>query len=112
MSMATATAPSVAPSMPIDLAAYLPLKDCPKHLPRRAGGNRVSLATMYRWVLSGKLPAVRIGRAYFVHPDDLAAMARPCEPRAGMPSRTDRERRLNARERHTQEVLKRHGVIK
>lgn len=57
----------------------LSLTEAAKLLPSCRAGKRVHVATLYRWVLSGRLPAVKRGRYYFVRRADLDAMARPVE---------------------------------
>lgn len=66
------------------------LRDAAKRLPSHHAGKRVHMATLYRWIASGRLPAVRRGRWWFVRPEDLDALAVPYRhvtlPRAGRPS--------------------------
>jgi len=98
----------------IDLSNLIPLSQVPKLLPCSRPGCKVSLANVYRWVVSGALPAVKIGGRYFVHPDDLASMAQPVErPKAHEPARVmkaKRDREYQARQDRAMANLKRLGM--
>lgn len=93
----------------IDLSEWLTLKACADRLPRR-NGQRMSLAALYRWILSGKLPAVRIGRIYYVHPQDLADLAKPVEKRKRQAPLIGTSRAQRAMDRETDELLRKHGL--
>lgn len=64
------------------------LREAAKRLPSHRPGKRVHLATLYRWIFEGRLPAVRRGRWWFVRPQDLdglttavrpVQLAKPCQ---------------------------------
>lgn len=88
----------------------IPLKDACKLLPSGRAGKRVHLATLYRWVLSGKLPAVRRGRNYFVRREDLDALHKPVE----VVMREMRRRRVPqpsaATRAETERILREYGL--
>jgi excisionase family DNA binding protein len=85
--------------------------DIPQDLvtPREAARQlKVHLATIYRWILSGALPAWRRGQnRYMVSRAAVAAMLQPVRPHGPGPAT---RAQVNARNRHTEEVLRRHGL--
>lgn len=60
---------------------YISLSEAARRLPSPRAGKRTHISTLWRWVLSGKLPAVRRGRWYFVRVCDLEAMSQPVKIR-------------------------------
>ncbi len=40
----------------------------------------VARMTVYRWVRSGKLPAIQVGRAYRIDEDEVKRLLRPVAP--------------------------------
>jgi excisionase family DNA binding protein len=60
-----------------DLARLIPLRLVPQRLPPSPTGRPVCMRTLYRWLHAGRLPVVRIGRAYYVRPEDLERLAVP-----------------------------------
>lgn len=90
-------------------ADYIPLAEAARRLPSRIPGKRIASATVWRWVMQGKLPAIRIGRNYFVRPQDLEDyLVKPFEPAKPLPRCTSRQQRAN--DRWTEETLKRAGL--
>ncbi|MCS7234391.1 MAG: excisionase family DNA-binding protein [Armatimonadota bacterium] len=72
---------------------------------RRLGVTRL---TLYRYIRQGKLPATRQGRAYWVRPEDVAALRKALRPRrravrarrrAARPAAARRGRRVTRRTR-------------
>ena len=47
-------------------------------LPGSRPGRRLSLKSMYRWVMEGRLRGWRVGRTLLVSKGDVLALARPC----------------------------------
>ncbi len=93
-----------------DVSGLLSLRACAERLPRRPDGEKICLATLYRWVRTGKLPAVKIGKSYYVHPEDLADMARPVEVRQRVAPDVPSTRAQRAWEKEREEILRRHGL--
>jgi excisionase family DNA binding protein len=69
------------------------LADAAKLLPSHRPGRHVHLSTLYRWIESGRLPAVRRGRWFFVRRRDLAALSKPVGK--AKPSRAKKARSSN-----------------
>lgn len=78
--------------------------------PREAAARLgCSTATVYRWILSGKLPAVtRGGTRYLVRPADVLALLTPVRPARVV--RPARKRGQKLRERRAREVLRAAGL--
>jgi hypothetical protein len=94
------------------LAGLIALRDVPRLLPMRAG-KRICIKTLYRWVFSGRLPAVKIGNSYYITPQALAELARPVElpaPRPRQLSSRQQEAALARQREWTQQVLKKAGL--
>lgn len=49
----------------------IPIKRLPDLLPSSRPGKRIALATIYRWILRGKLRSRKIGGSVYVTVDDL-----------------------------------------
>jgi excisionase family DNA binding protein len=58
-------------------ADLLPLSEVARRIPSRHSGRHMNAATIYRWVKSGKLPAVKIGRTLFVRESELVKLIEP-----------------------------------
>jgi excisionase family DNA binding protein len=56
---------------PMDLIS---LSEAARRIPSCRRGKKTHLATLYRWISSGRLKAYRRGRSYFVRPEDLKAL--------------------------------------
>lgn len=69
--------PSKSTGLPQDL---LPLCEAARLLPGIRPGKRLNVATLWRWCRTGKIPAWRIGRSWFVSRADVLAMPRPEVP--------------------------------
>ncbi len=95
---------------PEQLDDYLPLKEACNKLRSHRTGKRVHLATARRWIRTGKLPAVRRGRWFFVRLADLAAMMQPAEVQKPLPVSTPRQRK--AQDAWAEKILREEGVIK
>ena len=68
---------------------------------------RCHVATVFRWILAGKLPGWRRGRRHFVRRADVvAAWTRPKE----QPPKLESRREVRERERWVDEVLKKAGL--
>jgi excisionase family DNA binding protein len=50
----------------------------PKEIAQSLG---VTTNTVYYWVQNGHLPSMRVGRQLRIHPDDLAKVVGPNEPK-------------------------------
>lgn len=86
--IAPVPAPPVPPSPTTNaFDDYVSLSQAAKLLPSPRAGKRTHISTLWRWVLSGKLPAVKRGRYYFVRVCDLEQMSRPVEVRRFATSR-------------------------
>ncbi len=77
----------------------VPLGDVPDYLPRRRRGRKISYATVYRWVASGRLPSFKLGGLLYVPLDALERFARgealpPSPPPAAEPGHDRATRRL------------------
>jgi hypothetical protein len=71
---------------------WVPLAEAARRTPSNKPGKHMDRETLVRWILSGKLPAMRRGRYYFVRMSDLAALMQPVEPRPKEPGiRTERQ---------------------
>lgn len=71
---------------------WLPLPEVCKLILSPKTGKRLSLCTAMRWCLTGKLPAIRQGRFWYVHKRDIAALFTPHVPRELGPSRREMDR--------------------
>lgn len=78
-----------------------------RQIARRLGTHRT---TVMRWILKGRLPAVKIGGRYRVKEEDLAWVIRPVEPKQKRetPVPTLAEQRRED-ERRTREIAKEAG---
>jgi hypothetical protein len=73
-------------------------------------GKKTHLSTIYRWILDGRLPAVRRGRWWFVRVSDIMRLnvEFTARPRASLPIATTRQER--AAQKWTDETLARFGL--
>ena len=90
-----------------DLRDLIPINEARRLLPSSQPGKRLALPTLYRWVHSGKLPAVRILGHYYVRRADLLALVEPVQPRRP----AERETAPAARAKWVEEGLRRHGLL-
>jgi hypothetical protein len=85
------------------------LSEACRLIPSRKPGRRLHVATLYRWVLSGRVRGWRIGRGLFVSRADMLRLARPVDvaedPAAG------ELRSAAERAKWAEAVLRRHGVL-
>lgn len=91
----------------IDLATetLIPIRELPKHLPRRPNGKKIHVSAAYRWIAKGihkvKLDSIRIGGTTYVSLESLqrfadALSASPSTP-AGPIARLSRTRQAQAK---------------
>ena len=92
---------------PDDLLTLAEARDL---VPSPRPGCRTHLATLYRWVLSGRLPAVRRGRWYFVRRADLLKIATPVPVQASAKTPRLSPRLLAARKRRIDAQAKALGL--
>jgi Helix-turn-helix domain len=71
--------PPALPPPPVP-SALVSAKEAARLLPSHVPGKRISLKTIYNWIFSGRLPAVKRGKFWFVNPDDLFALNVPTLP--------------------------------
>jgi hypothetical protein len=106
----SAAAPAVQET--INLADLLTLRQAAKLLPGLRGGERINHTTLWRWVQAGKIPAYRIGSAWFVLRGDLTKLVTPAEievqPR--IPTRAEVEQEARERTARTLAILAEHGI--
>ena len=65
----------LSPVQTCEVDDLIPIKEACKLIPSHVPGKRLSLGTAYRWILSGRLPAIRRGSYYFVHRADVLRIA-------------------------------------
>jgi excisionase family DNA binding protein len=70
------------------------------------------VSTIYRWILSGKLPAWRRGGRHVVKKADLLAMLVPVIPEKDRPKELPTAKEQRAADKWTQEMLRRAGWVK
>lgn len=88
------------------------LTDVPKALPRRRGGARLNLSTLWRWQARGvrgnRLETLSIGGARYTSKEALARFFDACSARPGTPppppSPAQRARQIRAAERELAEA--------
>jgi hypothetical protein len=88
------------------LSDLISLKEAARLIPSGRAGKRLHYATLYRWVLTGRVPAVKIGGRYFLRRVDLEALSRPVEVGTEKPD----GRKTRAARRWVDEYLDRVGV--
>jgi excisionase family DNA binding protein len=69
------SAPLLPEALDVQRERLLSLKEASQlpWLPSRRSGRKLHYSTLLRWVLSGRLPAVRVGSSWAVTESDLAA---------------------------------------
>jgi excisionase family DNA binding protein len=72
----------------------------------------VTPSTLWRWVVRGKLRSwKRAGTRYLVSRADVLELLQPVHTRTrDVSSKGEREREREARQKHTQEILRQHGL--
>ena len=96
----------------IDIAneQLIPIRDVPKHLPRRASGRRVHISAVFRWISRGvggvRLEAIKIGGTTYTSVEALQAFAqhRSQADRPPSPS-VIRRRQLDRAEREAKAIV-------
>lgn len=77
----------------VSIDDYIPAADLPRLIPSSQPGRRLSMATVYRWLLKGQIPgAVRRGPYWFIPRESLPLLyQRPKDRPARVRTRHDDE---------------------
>jgi excisionase family DNA binding protein len=96
-----------AAAAPADL---IPMAEAARLLPSNRPGKRLHVATLYRWLFSGRLRGWKIGRHYHVSRAEVLRMAEPVE--VAQPAPRQQRRRQYGGDGYQEAVdwLRAHGV--
>jgi len=79
----------------------IPIHRLPEYIPSSRANKRLSIPTVYRWILQGRLKSRKVGGSRYVTAEDLAEFLRG-DPAVPRPFPCDRS--LRAAERAGQEL--------